>query len=151
MTDSQNPGNSTNTQIELRMQANPDYLCIGRTVVRQAAGIFGLDEDEAESITLGVVEALTNIIRHSYDGPCDKPIIIDLNKICCGDDSKSAIEIVIRDFGKQVDAEVIKSRNLGEVRPGGVGVHIIHSVMDEVEFSNTDDCGMRLRMVKYIS
>ena len=151
MTESQESGNSKSTQIELRMQANPDYLCIGRTVVRQAAGVFGLDEERAESITLGVVEALTNVIRHSYGGPCDKPIIIDLNKISCGDDGKSAIEIVIRDFGKQVDTEVIKSRELGELRPGGVGVHIIHSVMDEVEFSNADDCGMRLRMVKYIS
>ena len=150
MTESQNSGNSATAQIELRMQANPDYLCVGRTVVRQAAGLFGLDEDEAESITLGVVEALTNVIRHSYGGPCDKPIIIDLNKICHGDDGKSAIEIVIRDFGKQVDADVIKSRDLGDVRPGGVGVHIIHSVMDEVEFSNAGDCGMRLRMVKYI-
>jgi anti-sigma regulatory factor (Ser/Thr protein kinase) len=118
--------------------------------VRQAAGLFGLDENSAESITLGVVEALTNVIRHSYGGPCEKPIVIDINKISRGDDSKSAIEIVIRDYGKQVDTELIKSRDLGEVRPGGVGVHIIHSVMDEVEFSNADDCGMRLRMVKYI-
>ena len=150
MTESQDSANSAGAQIELRMQANPDYLCVGRTVVRQAAGLFGLSEDEAESITLGVVEALTNVIRHSYGGPCDKPIIIDLNKICREGDGKPAIEIVIRDFGKQVDAAVIKSRDLGEVRPGGVGVHIIHSVMDEVEFSNAGDCGMRLRMVKYI-
>jgi anti-sigma regulatory factor (Ser/Thr protein kinase) len=150
MTDSQKSWSSANTQIELRMQANPDFLCVARTVVRQTAGLFGLDEDKAEPITLAVVESLTNIIRHSYGGPCDKPIIVGLNKICCGDDGKSAIEIVIRDFGKQVDAEVIKGRDPGEVRPGGMGVHIIHSVMDEVEFSNAGDCGMRLRMIKYI-
>jgi anti-sigma regulatory factor (Ser/Thr protein kinase) len=151
MTNSKGTESLTNTQIELRIQANPDYLCVARTVVRQTAGLFGFDEDEAESITLAVVESLTNIIRHGYDGPCDKLIIIGFNKISDGDNNRPAIEILIRDFGKQVDAETIKSRDLGELRPGGVGVNIIHSVMDEVEFSCADDCGMQLRMVKYIS
>ena len=105
----------------------------------------------AEPITLAVVEALTNIIRHSYGGPCEKPIIVGLNKIHCGDKNRPAVEILIRDFGKQVDAKAIKSRNLDELRPGGVGVHIIHSVMDEVEFSHADDCGTQLKMVKYIT
>ena len=140
----------TNSQIELRILANPNYLCVVRTAVRQTAGIFGFQEDKAESITLAVVEALTNIIRHSYGGSCDKPIIVGLNKICYGEENRSAIEIVIRDFGKQVDAETIKSRDLDELRPGGVGVHIIHSVMDEVEFSHADDCGMQLRLVKIV-
>ncbi len=141
----------TNTQIELRIHANPDYLCVVRAAVRQTVCIFGLQEDQAESITLVVVEALTNVIRHSYGGPCDKPIVIGLNKICCGDKNRPAVEIIIRDFGKQVDKEAIKSRDLDELRPGGVGVHIIHSVMDEVEFSHADDCGTQLRMVKYIT
>jgi anti-sigma regulatory factor (Ser/Thr protein kinase) len=140
----------TNSQIELRIPANPNYLCVVRMAVRQTAGIFGFQEDKAESITLAVVEALTNIIRHSYGGPCDKPIVIGLNKICYGEENRSAIEIVIRDFGKQVDAETIKSRDLNELRPGGVGVHIIHSVMDEVEFLHANDCGMQLRLVKIV-
>ena len=141
---------STNSQIELRILADPNYLCVVRTVVRQTAGVFGFQEDKAESITLAVVEALTNIIRHSYGGPCDKPIIVGLNKICYGEENISAIEIVVRDFGKQVDVETIKSRDLDELTPGGVGVHIIHSVMDEVEFSHTNDGGMQLRLVKVV-
>ena len=36
-----------------------------------------------------------------------------------------------------------------DVRPGGLGVHIIRSVMDEVEYSCPLDGGMQLRMVKY--
>jgi anti-sigma regulatory factor (Ser/Thr protein kinase) len=98
-----------------------------------------------------VEEALTNIIRHSYGGPCDKPIVVKLNKIGYGDKNAPALEIVIRDFGKQVDPESIKGRDLAEFRPGGVGVHIMRSVMDEIEFSPADDCGMQLRMVKYIT
>ncbi len=141
----------TNIQIELRICANPDYLSVARAVVRQTAQIFGLEEDKAESVTLGVVEALTNVIRHSYDGPCDKPIIIKLNKTDFKNKNKPALEIVIRDFGKQADPESIKGRDLDDIKPGGVGVHIINSVMDEIEFTPADDCGMQLRLVKYIS
>lgn len=149
--DTKEKESSTNTQIELRICANPDYLCVARMAVRQVAQVFGLAEDKGESITLGVVEALTNVIRHSYGGPCDKPIIVKLNKIDYGSENKPALEIVIRDFGKQVDPESIKGRDLSELRPGGVGVHIINSVMDEIELSRADDCGMQLRMVKYIT
>ena len=150
-TDTKEQESSTNTQIELCICANPEYLCVARTAVRQVAQVFGLEEDKGESITLAVVEALTNVIRHSYGGPCDKPIIIKLNKINYGSENRPALEIVIRDFGKQVDPESIKGRDLAELSPGGVGVHIIRSVVDEIEFSRADDCGMQLRMVKYIS
>jgi anti-sigma regulatory factor (Ser/Thr protein kinase) len=149
-TDVKNQKSSTDTKIELRMCANPDYLCVARTAVRQVAQAVGLKENESEPITLAVVEALTNVIRHSYGGPCDKPVVVRLNKINYRDEKKAALEIVIRDFGKQVDPESIKGRDLDEVRPGGVGVHIMQSVMDEIEFTRADDCGMQLRMAKYI-
>ena len=51
----------------------------------------------------------------------------------------------------RVDPENIKGRNLADIKPGGVGVHIINSVMDEIDFSRAEDCGMQLRMVKYIT
>ena len=139
------------TQIELRICANSDYLVVARTAVRCVAGALGMEEDKAESVTLAVVEAITNVIRHSYGGPCDKPIIVSLNKVCSGPDNKPALEIVIRDFGKQIDPKEIKGRDLDDVRPGGLGVHIIQSVMDEMEYLRADDCGMRLRMVKFIT
>lgn len=141
---------TTDSKIELRICAHPDYLCVARTTVRQTAQVFGFEEETAKSITLAVVEALTNVIRHSYGGPSDESIIIKLNKTYYPDKNRSALEILIRDFGKQVDPETIKARDLDEIRPGGVGVHIISSVMDEVEFSRANDCGMQLRMKKYI-
>ena len=138
------------TQIELRICANPEYLGVVRTAVRQVTGVIGMAEDKSESVTLAVVEALTNVIRHSYGGPCEKSIIVKLSKIESCDKNKSGLEITIRDFGKQVEPEKIKGRDLNDIRPGGLGVHIIQSVMDEIEFSCADECGMQLRMVKYL-
>jgi anti-sigma regulatory factor (Ser/Thr protein kinase) len=140
---------SMDTGIELRMSANPEYLCIARVMVRRVAKVVGLDNKD-DLLTLAVEEALTNIIRHGYGGPCDKPIIVKCNKIEQSSENKAALEIVIRDFGKQVDPESIKARDLSELKPGGFGVHIIYLAMDEVEFARAGDCGMQLRMVKYI-
>jgi anti-sigma regulatory factor (Ser/Thr protein kinase) len=149
-TNVKNKKSFTVTKIELHMCANPDYLRVARTATRDVAQVIGLKDDQIEKVTLAVVEALTNIIRHSYGGPCENPIIIKLNKINYPDVKKAGMEIVIRDFGKQVDPENIKGRDLDELKPGGVGVHIIHTTMDEVEFTRGDDCGMQLRMVKYL-
>ena len=139
---------STDTKIELKMSANPDYLCVARMAVRQVALSIGLREEDIEGIVLAVVEALTNVIRHSYGGPCDKPIVLKLSRIDCHEEGKAAIEILIRDFGEKVDPKSIKGRDLEEVKPGGVGVHIMKTVMDEVEYTPNEDCGMQLRMVK---
>ena len=49
------PESPTNAQIELRICAEPDYLSVARAVVRQTAQIFGLEEDKAESVALGVI------------------------------------------------------------------------------------------------
>lgn len=149
-TDIENKKRLTETKIELRMCANPDYLRVARTATHDVAQVIGLKDDEIETITLAVVEALTNVMRHSYGGPCDKPIIVKLSKINYLDLKKAGMEIVIRDFGKQVDPEDIKGRDLDELKPGGVGVHIMHAAMDEVEFTRGDACGMQLRMVKYL-
>lgn len=59
-----------------------------------------------------------------------------------------ALRIIIEDEARQVDPSQIKSRNLDEVRPGGLGVHIIKSVMDEAVYQPRERIGMRLTMLK---
>jgi anti-sigma regulatory factor (Ser/Thr protein kinase) len=139
-----------NSEITLNMCANPEYLSVARAAVRAVTGAIGMDKETAERITVATVEAITNVIKHSYGGPCEKNVVMKLGKIKCNGNT-DALEIVIRDFGKQVDPEKIKSRDLDDVRPGGLGVHIMQSSMDEVEFTPAEDCGMRLRMVKYLN
>lgn len=145
MKEDENPG-----QIELTIHANPAYLCVARAAARKAMEISGLSDQDADGVTLALDEALTNVIRHSYGGPCEKPIIIKLSQILNYKEKGSALEIAVRDFGKQVDPKTIRSRDLNEVRPGGLGVHIIQTVMDEVEYSCMSEGGMQLRMLKLI-
>ena len=139
------------SHIKLCINARVDYLGVVRTAVRQVGGVLGMGQEDIESVTLAVVEALSNVIRHSYGQSCDKPVIIDLSEIENCKDSTNGFEIFIRDYGRQVDPESIKGRDLDEIRPGGLGVHIIESVMDEIEFTRAENSGMKLRMLKYIT
>lgn len=133
--------------IEIRIIAEPEWLCVARAAVKKAAERSGLAEDQVDAVTLAIDEALTNVIRHSYGGPCQEPIIVTINKYT---EPERLLEFVIRDFGKQVDPKLIKGRDLTDVKPGGLGVHIIKSIMDAVEYSPIEDGGMQLRMVKNI-
>jgi len=137
-------------QIELRIMANPAYLAVVRQAVSRAAEVAELDRDEIDSVILATEEALTNVIRHSYEGPCSKPIIVKLGQIVDKKGQPRALEILIRDFGKQVNPKCIKGRDLDEIKPGGLGVHIIRSVMDEIDYTTAEPAGMQLRMVKYL-
>ncbi len=136
--------------IKIEITAHPEFLCVARSAVRKANELAGLADKDIDSVTLAVDEALTNVIRHSYGGPCSKPIIIRYQIIPPQDLHPAALEITIRDFGRQVDPKSIKGRDLDEIRPGGLGVHIIQSVMDQVEYSCPPDGGMQLTMKKFI-
>ena len=136
--------------IKIEITAHPEFLCVARSAVRKANELAGLADKDIDSVTLAVDEALTNVIRHSYGGPCSKPIIIRYQIIPAQDLHPAALEITIRDFGRQVDPKSIKGRDLDEIRPGGLGVHIIQSVMDQVEYSCPPDGGMQLTMKKFV-
>jgi serine/threonine-protein kinase RsbW len=45
---------------------------------------------------------------------------------------------------------VMKGRNLEDVRPGGLGIHLINRVFDIFEFDEKKKKGNRLKLVKYI-
>ncbi|RMI01655.1 MAG: ATP-binding protein, partial [Calditrichaeota bacterium] len=80
--------------------------------------------------------------RHAYGGPGNQPIIIQIHI------REDRLEIVLRDFGIKADPEKIRSRSLDDVRPGGLGVHLIHSAMDTVEYDTTVEEGNRLILMK---
>lgn len=98
------------------------------------------DEEAIEQIVLAVDEACTNIIRHALAGD-PKPVHL------AGELSGSTLKIVLRDYGTPCDPARIKSRDLDEIRPGGLGVHIIHRVFDRVEYAPQPD-GTRLTLEK---
>jgi anti-sigma regulatory factor (Ser/Thr protein kinase) len=128
--------------IEIRITSHPRFLIIVRAVVGQLCRMASCPEAEQRKVVLAVDEACANIIKHTYHG--DESQTIDI--LCKCHDGK--MEIVLRDCGPPIDADCLQPRDLDDVRPGGLGLHFIRSIMDEVSYGYEKGCGNVLRMVK---
>ncbi len=93
---------------------------------------------------MAVDEALCNIHRHGYKGELGKAKL----QATTHTTPSPNIEITIFDEADQVETTNIKSRDLNEVRPGGLGVHLIQTIMDEAVWTKREACGMSLTMSK---
>ncbi len=78
-------------------------------------------------IVLAADEAVTNIIRHTYASAPDKPIILSAEV------TDGYLHLRLRDYGPHVDPEKLKGRQLEDIRPGGLGLHLLQSVFTTVE------------------
>jgi anti-sigma regulatory factor (Ser/Thr protein kinase) len=100
--------------------------------VRREARAFldecGFEECAAELLILALDEACTNIIRYAYSHECH-PIRLQMERL------RDRVRFVLRDYGKSCDPSKIRSRALEDVRPGGVGVHIIKQAFDIVLYN----------------
>ena len=132
--------------IELRILSEPRFLCVARAAIGAAVEKIGFDDGVSGQVMLAVDEALANIIRHGYQGRADGPIWIGFEPL--ESNGHSGFRITIEDEARQVDPQSICGRELDEVRPGGLGVHIIRKIMDKVEYTRREPGGMRLVMTK---
>ncbi len=99
-----------------------------REFVRVLAKKQGCCDENLDCMVMAINEACMNVIQHAYKEKDDEEIIVEFWK-----DGKELI-IKVFDFADQVNLDLIKSRDLEDLRPGGLGVHIIHQVMDWVEY-----------------
>ncbi len=130
--------------IEINITSDPKMLSVLRGAIAPICKLGGFDIDSCTKIVLAVDEAVSNIMRHAYSGSDDKPISARFNL------TPTKMEIVLHDFGKSVDPSKIKSRALDEVRPGGLGVHIMKTVMDKVVYKNGTKDGNYLILEKVL-
>ena len=143
------PGGAVKGPVHLQITSEPARLAEVREAVAEKAREIGFAEDEVGKMALAVDEALCNVIKHGYGCEPGRPIELTISGDVGLD--RVGIAIQLRDYGRQVDPKTIRSRDLREVRPGGLGVHIINSLMDEVEYSQAEGGGMRLRLRKYLA
>jgi len=134
--------------LHMRLTSDLDEICEVRRAGEKIALAIGFSAEQAAMIMLTIDEALANVIKHGYGGQKGLPIEVFIERICPED--RVGIRVLIRDRAKKVDPASIKSRDLDDVRPGGLGVHLIKSLMDEVVHRPTGE-GMELEMVKYLT
>lgn len=111
-----------------------------REEVREFLVEAGMEECAREMLVLALDEACTNVIRHAYHNAC-RPVRLEMER------AGEELRFTLRDYGKSCDPEKIRSRDLADIRPGGVGVHIIRQVFDRVTYTPCPR-GTRLIMIK---
>ena len=129
----------------LTVPSDPKHMRLIRRMVAGAVEVVGFQRCEVNAIALAVDEACTNVIRHAYGGDFTKRIDVRVEI------HPDRIEVKVRDWGKKADPCQIKSRDLADVRPGGLGVHFIREIMDEVVYDTSVDVGTELRLKKLLT
>ena len=118
---------------------------IGEYVAR-AAEAAGLDARSVEGVELAVDEACSNIIEHAYGGEGRGDIEVTYH--IDGD----GLTVVLRDYGRPFDPDRVPEPDLQapleERDAGGLGLHFMRQLMDQVRFEFTAGAGNVLTMVK---
>lgn len=83
-----------------------------------------------------------NIIQHAYGEKTEGEIRLHLAR------ENGRLIIELEDDAPCIDPLTVRPRPLSDVRPGGLGVHFIREIMDEMAFLSGQDKGNRLRLVK---
>ncbi len=137
-------------RLELSMWSDAERLPALRNDVRAWLAGRGWPERQANEVVLALDEAVTNVICHGYGGRKDCRIEVTLEGIEDAVDG-AGVEVRVRDFGRQVDPATICGRDLEDIRPGGLGVHIIKAMNNTVEYQRAEGGGMLLIMRKFRS
>ncbi|MDD5209167.1 MAG: SpoIIE family protein phosphatase [Elusimicrobiales bacterium] len=116
-------------------------LAQARKFVEKLALAHGFDDRNTGAILLALTEAVSNIIKHTYRMNPDEKIRIGVGR------SPDQFSVHIRDWGDRQDPGRFVSRDLADIRPGGLGVRYIREVMDVVEFDDKLWDGNELHML----
>ena len=125
--------------------AKPDQLKGLRAVLRERLTAEGCGRELIDQLVVAVNEACMNIIQHAYAGDENGTFRLELIR----DEDELIVRLI--DFAPAIDKSSVKPRDLDDVRPGGLGVHFIQTLMDAVEFLDSGSpTGNILQMKKRI-
>lgn len=99
-----------------------------RDFVRVFLNSYPFSERQRMLMVLGVDEACTNIIRYAYQLRDDQPIALSIEGL------RSCIRMRLRDYGEQTMPDRLRGRPHHAIRPGGLGLHLIRTAFDEVNY-----------------
>lgn len=133
----------------MTIESRTERLREVREFVSATARDIGFQEDAVHKIALCCDEACTNVIKHSYENATDRTI--DIGVVA----GKDQIEIVITHDGKSFDPDLIKPPDMKEYlshyRRGGLGLHLIRSLMDRVFYKQGNGKKCEVHLVKFLS
>ena len=118
-----------------RFPAQFEYLDEVRTRVAEEARAAGFGDKAIYAIQLAADEAASNIIEHAYAGRTDASF-----EMSCEVDRDRLI-VTFYDQGISFDISKVSKpdvkADLSERKIGGLGIYLMHKLMDEVRYKST--------------
>jgi len=127
--------------VELRIPSKAEWVGVARLAVAGIASRLQFSIEDIEDLKLAVAEACTNCIQHAAGG--------DSVAITCRIFPDKII-VRVADTGFGVSAAELAPKRLGEPSVGGLGVFLIRSLMDDVEYELDPHSGTTLTMTKFL-
>jgi serine/threonine-protein kinase RsbW len=133
---------------KLKIPSITENLQMIREFVLKIAAKTGFNEETQEQIALAVDEACTNVIKHAHHHDArrlmDIQIQTDANKM----------KITITDKGRGFDITKLKDPDvekfIKESRHGGLGIYLIKTLMDEVDYEFKPGVKNQVQLTKYL-
>jgi serine/threonine-protein kinase RsbW len=126
--------------VELRIPSKAEWVGVARLAVAGIASRLQFSIEDIEDLKLAVAEACTNCIQHASGSASVS--------IACQIFAEKLI-VTVEDTGRAA-VSGLEPKPLGEPRPGGLGVFLIRSLMDDVEYELNPDSGTKLTMTKFL-
>ncbi len=135
----------------LRLPVDTANLEIIREFVSGIAHNLGFSAEDIHRIVLAVDEASTNIIKHAYKDSENNQNFIFIDVIAHTD----RLEINVIDKGRGFNPESVKvpemNAYLKKMKRGGLGLYLINTLMDQVDYHINPGVHNCIKMIKYIS
>jgi anti-sigma regulatory factor (Ser/Thr protein kinase) len=137
---------SVERTFQLHVPSSTENLSMIREFVGRVGERAGMDSAELTKLELAVDEACANVIEHAYGSDHTHEVTVKATVDC------EAVQIEIVDTGRCFDPSAIEQVNLDQLisqrKSGGLGMRLIRSLMDEVQYHIVPGQKNELRMVK---
>ena len=130
----------------LQVPSSTGNLAIIREFVVNVGGQAGLQEAEISKLELAVDEACANVIEHAYGHDISKDVTVRATF----DDAVLHVSVI--DEGRGFDPASIPPNELDQLvkqrKSGGLGMRLIRTLMDEVQYEIVPGQKNELHMTK---
>ncbi|MGA2131393.1 MAG: ATP-binding protein [Bryobacteraceae bacterium] len=131
---------------QLNVPSSTENLSMIRDFVGSIGSRAGLSPSDLGKLELAVDEACANVIEHAYGS--DSTHEVTVRAVL----DSEAVQIEILDNGKGFDPALVKQTDLEQLirtrKSGGLGMRLIQSLMDEVQYNIGPGQKNELRMIK---
>ena len=126
--------------IRISLPGKPEYVSIARLTASVIANQMGFDIDDVEDIKVAVGGACNNAVLH---GKSQEEVFEVQFEV-----QSSRMVIEVSDNGSGFDMDEYQAPAPGELKENGLGIFIMKTLMDEVDFIPVQNNGTTIRLVK---